>query len=272
DDLRLLGYDLPARRVQPGQTLALTLYWQSLQVTWRDYFVFTHLLDEGQNRRGGLEQRLLEGYPVSAWHPGQIVADQRQISIDPAAPAGLTWLRVGVYELANNQAVPQSLIIDGQPSQETSLALGPILVGPPPPPDQPPQIPLSISLGQPPLIRLVGYNLTPAAHALNLVLYWESLAPTPVDWTLFVQLRHQAGEIIAQKDGPVGGGRFPSSLWQPGEVVADEILLPLQTRPSESDELVVGLYNLARGTRLAVPNHAANEIVLIHEWARLPEY
>jgi hypothetical protein len=194
------------------------------------------------------------------------VADQRQISVDPAAPAGLTRLRVGVYELVNDQALPQRLVINGQPSPETSLALAPILIGPPPaPPDQPPKIPLPVSLGEPSIIRLIGYNLTPAADALKLVLYWESLAPTSIDWTFFVQLRNQAGDIIVQKDGPAGGEQFPSSLWQPGEVIADEVLLPLKARPGGSEKLVVGLYNLATGTRLDIPNQAADEIMLFQE-------
>jgi hypothetical protein len=118
-------------------------------------------------------------------------------------------------------------------------------------------------LGQPPLILLRGYDLNPLDRALELTLYWESLAPTPLDWTTFVHLRNLAGETIAQQDGPTGGGRYPTSLWDKAEIVADKIIVPLPSQLSATDcYLVVGLYNLADGTRLPVPNTANGEIRL----------
>ena len=42
---RLVGYDLPATEVAPGDTLDLTLYWQATESTGDRLAVFVHLLD-----------------------------------------------------------------------------------------------------------------------------------------------------------------------------------------------------------------------------------
>ncbi len=285
NELVLLGYDLPQRRVEPGKNLEITLYWQSLRVAGGDYFIFTHLLDANQTSLGGLDRRLQEGYPVRYWYPGEVVTDDRQIPVDVNAPNGLVWLRIGGYQALNGQTEPLPLLIPGQVITETSLALGPIFIGYPhqvvSPQNFAPQKMLSINLGQPPLIALRGYTLTdeagqpltnnPIHHTqltlhnspLKLTLYWQSLALTPIDWSTFVQLRNQAGQTVAQKDGPIGGGQYPTSLWQPGELIADEIFLSPDHLAQDQYSLYVGLYDLTTGQRLAVPESPANEILLL---------
>jgi hypothetical protein len=125
-----------------------------------------------------------------------------------------------------------------------------------------PQRLLNISLGQPPLILLRGYDLVQAAEAMALILYWESLAPISMDLSTFAQLRRQTGQIIAQKDGPTGGV-YLTSFWQPGEIVADKVVISLKHLPREPSNLYLGLYDLTTGQRLVVPENPANEILLL---------
>lgn len=130
-------------------------------------------------------------------------------------------------------------------------------------PPQSPAAASSNSFGQPPLVLLHGYDLVRQEAALQIRLYWESLAETSVDWSIFVHLRDSSGGTIAQKDGPAGSGRYPSSLWEPGEIISDEILLPLPVElPRGQYHLVVGLYDLATGQRLPVRDAANDEMML----------
>ncbi len=256
DEVALLGYDLPTRRVKPGQSLPLTLYWQLLKVVPGDYFIFTHLLDAAQNRQGGLDRRLQEGYPIAFWYPGEIVADRREIPVDSQAGNGLAWLRLGGYQIIADQAQPLPLLIAGRKSEETSIALSSIFIG-----DSPqvidrynlaPQTKLAVELGEPPVIMLQGYDLTQKTKMLYLTLYWKSLAPTPTDWTTFVHLRDATGKIVAQKDSPPAGGTYPTSLWDAEENIKDEFTIPLERVEPGWYDLVVGMYDLATGTRLPV--------------------
>jgi hypothetical protein len=267
NELLLLGYDLPTRRIKPGQTLDIVLYWQLLRVVQKDYFVFTHLLDTGQMRQGGLDRHLQEGYPVAFWYPGEIVTDQRQIPINPDATNSLAWLRIGGYQLVDGQAETLPLITANRASEETSIAVGPILIGASPQLVNrnhfAPQRPLAIKLGEPSVILLHGYDLTQEGNQLQLTLYWESLTQTSFDWTTFVHLRNETGEIVAQKDSQTGGGLLPTSLWDSGEIIADpvQLIIPLGLAAGEY-RLVGGLYQLDTGQRLAVPASSDNSFEL----------
>jgi hypothetical protein len=101
-----------------------------------------------------------------------------------------------------------------------------------------------------------------AGDALQLKVYWESLAQSPVDWSVFVHVRNDEGETVAQKDGPVGGGAYPTSLWDAGEIISDEITISLDSLAGGQYTVVVGLYNIETGERLLIPDSPENAFVL----------
>ena len=57
----------------------------------------------------------------------------------------------------------------------------------------------------------------------------------------------QGEQIVAQWDQQPLGGFFPTSQWRPGEIVPDEIVLPL---PPDGSEIRVGLYDPNTSQRL----------------------
>jgi len=84
-------------------------------------------------------------------------------------------------------------------------------------------------------------------------LYWQTDAPLPTDYSVFVHLVDELGIVQAQSDShPALGGR-PTSGWQPGEVVVDLHRLRLPTGlPPGRIAIDVGLYDYASGERLPV--------------------
>jgi hypothetical protein len=102
----------------------------------------------------------------------------------------------------------------------------------------------------------------PPASSLKVTLYWQAKGAIYSDYTTFLHLRDSANQTVAQKDQPPAAGAYPTSLWDQGEVIVDEIILPLdQVAPGEYRP-VVGLYEYGSGTRLPVPGSPANEITL----------
>jgi len=96
-------------------------------------------------------------------------------------------------------------------------------------------------------VRLVGYDLRPAmptpGQSLQAVLYWEPLKPMGADWTTFVQILDAAGNKLGQSDHRPGGAFYPSSLWAPGERLADRHTISLGDRLGPGPyRLVAGLY------------------------------
>lgn len=97
-------------------------------------------------------------------------------------------------------------------------------------------------------VALIGYRpelktLQPGETAV-ITLYWQPLAPISENAAVFLHLLDEAGNLVAQDDGPPVGGAYPLTVWQPGTVIADEreIILP-QDLPAGSYTLAVGLYD-----------------------------
>ncbi|MBC8262763.1 MAG: hypothetical protein H8E47_01380 [Anaerolineales bacterium] len=111
--IELLGYDLSADQVRPGDTLDLTLYWRALTELEEDYTVFAHLLGESYNLASGgflwgqKDSMPLDGtYPTSRWLGNEVVIDRYAIAIQPDAPPGVYRVEVGMYLLETGERLP----------------------------------------------------------------------------------------------------------------------------------------------------------------------
>jgi hypothetical protein len=119
DRVRFLGYDLDATPVRSGNTLHLTLYWQTLAEMGESYTVFTHLLDK-DNLIWGQKDNLPVGgaLPTSCWVKDEIIADVYNIPIQPDAPPGQYVIEIGLYQLDTGQRLPvigpQGQVIDNR--------------------------------------------------------------------------------------------------------------------------------------------------------------
>jgi 4-amino-4-deoxy-L-arabinose transferase-like glycosyltransferase len=123
---RLLGYDAGGEAVAPGETLTVTLYWQSLAPLGEDYTVFTHLSGPGPgaaaHRPGAVSDGTVAAsdspvtghdgqpgggrYPTTAWQPGETILDVHVLPIPAGALEGEYQLRAGLYLLATLARLP----------------------------------------------------------------------------------------------------------------------------------------------------------------------
>jgi hypothetical protein len=95
--VQLLGYNIESG-FRPGDGIHLTLFWRALQDMEKDYTVFTHLVDDGENIWGQKDNPPVDGfYPTSQWEEGEIVRDQYDLIISADARPGDYWLEVGMY-------------------------------------------------------------------------------------------------------------------------------------------------------------------------------
>jgi hypothetical protein len=98
EQVQLLGYDISAETVTPGDTLVLTLYWQALTEMDENYTVFTHLLASDGSTTGQQDSHPINGtYPTSLWVTGEVVTDVYEIPIRTDAVPGAHRLKVGMY-------------------------------------------------------------------------------------------------------------------------------------------------------------------------------
>ncbi len=247
----LLGYDVPSA-AYPGAEIPLTLYWQRIGPVATDYDLAIELWGSGSELVwSNIEQPLFGEYPVSRWGENQVLTDAHLLKIPPTA-SGQLRLRIGVQDPTSHRAVP---VLHGWLARpQRAVALAEILVeGLPESPNAVDYLPASFENK----ILLVGYEIhnvqVRKGGALQLTLTWQSLAPIPEDYTVFVHLVDENDRIWGQEDiQPVYGTR-PTSQWGEGETVVDpHIVWTNEDAPLGLYRIEVGFYLLRTMERLQV--------------------
>jgi hypothetical protein len=249
-----------------GPYLDVTLYWEALASISQDYALTIQLTSPVPGDDSlRLNYNTWPGrgnYPTTAWTPGRVIADHYRLKLPASETPTQAWeLLVAFYDTGsgerlsahqNGHKVGRGLVL-------TALRVPGL------PPDCPadPILDRSIYFGQqstqsnPGMIALTGAAVrpqpSPTDPGLQVSLCWESLAPTPIDYTVFVHLYDERGELLATGDGPPVNGAFPTRLWQPGDRAIDAHLIRV------TDEILstigdyrvgIGLYDLNSGQRL----------------------
>jgi hypothetical protein len=263
--VRVLGYDLPKRRFQPGEILSIPVHWQSIDVVNKWLRIYNRLYDTDQQLWIVSDHGTPPLFQGSiTWTPDQVISFPSEMWLDPQLPNGVYTIHYGVYvDQGDDQRLDLPLILNGQPSEIYYVELGPIKLGGPPESvlagDQQPDVPRADNLGD--VIRLSGYSLVSLPNnELKITLFFESLAQTSQNLTAFVHLRDPEGNLLTQQDQPPGGAIYPTALWDSGELIKSEILLPAPTQPGPY-YLALGLYDPQTGQRLMTDN-PDNEILL----------
>lgn len=104
-------------------------------------------------------------------------------------------------------------------------------------------------------IVLAGYEvprrLIRPAEVPRVVLYWLAEQPPSRNWTVFVHLVGQPGDVWGQMDAPPLCGEAPTSSWRPGQLLRDDVWpIPRRGIPPGEYRLLLGLYDPATGERL----------------------
>jgi len=104
DNVSFLGFDASSSTVHPGDTLALTLYWEATSHPRFKYTVFVHLENSEHQVVTQSDSYPVEGrYPTSEWTPGYVVADVRHLTVPPNAATGTLQLVAGLYRVETLQ-------------------------------------------------------------------------------------------------------------------------------------------------------------------------
>jgi len=130
--IELTGYELTPANIQPGNSMAITLYWHALKAVSVDLHVFVHLVNADEPGVSNIWAQsngspACNQQPTSTWQPGQTIKDMHIIPISPNIPPGNYLLVAGMYLPGDNTRLP---LVDknGNPTAENTIKLTTISV------------------------------------------------------------------------------------------------------------------------------------------------
>jgi uncharacterized membrane protein len=267
DEIRLLGYSLPAPRVPvekkgANREVEVILYWQGLKELTEDYKVSLRLRDGEGHYWGRVDARPASyWYPTMRWPPGEKLFGQHTIETLPGTPPGEYRLELGVYteedprgldvlnekgtplgksQIIGTVEVPISEVITSYDEVEGEI-----------------QRPLGVTFDD---LELLGYNWeerpVQPGDTIGFTLFWRALSDGVKDCSIVLQLIDAQGQLI--ESGlryRLGTEGYPTSRWQPGEVIRGQYdytipVWPLQPSPGRAEMRVTLLdpRGVIRGT------------------------
>jgi uncharacterized membrane protein len=255
-ELRLLGSSGGEGLHRPGDSLALSLYWQARVKPARSYVVFVQLQDAAGKPWALAETPDLgNGYTLDRLAPGEPVRAQYSLLIPATAPDGVYRLVAGLLDPATRQRVPASegdqvnlikLALKGR--QHATLA--PAM-----------QQTVNARLGD--VADLLGYDLASPAQGgpVNITLYWRARQETSTSYKVFVHLLDAKASIWGQRDAEPQNGGAPTTSWIPGEILSDTYSISVQAgAPAGVYTIEIGMYSLPSGARLPATSASGQPI------------
>ena len=267
--LTFLGSDRDRGDLLPGQTLALTLYWEASEIPHQAHQVKVSLFGPAG------EIVLWQGHPVhglypfARWQPGEFLRDRYALRLPIDTPTGDYDLRLALLAV-DDQPIPTG---DGG----RTLSLGTIHVHASDRLWEPPPFahPVGARLGE--AFELLGYGLdheqVRPGQTLHLTLVWRCREMTDTSYTVFTHLLDAGEQIRGQKDNPPVDGSYPTTLWVPGEIVVDRYAIPVAADAAPGKHAIeVGMYDPATILRLPVldPSGAAGDRILLADVEVVP--
>jgi len=263
DRVALVGYDLDAVSVGPGDKLCLTLYWRATAPVDEEYTVFVHLLSRDGSVVGQDDSAPISGlYPTIYWQEGQTVGDRHCLEVHEDSHEDRYLLEAGMYQPGTGTRLE---VVDASGTAVANrIMVDYVWVGDRQGPAPHPAHQIGADLGGE--LRLLGYDVGRGLAAgdegvfdvepgamIPVTVYWQAVASMERDYTVFLHLVDQQGRIWGQSDSEPEHGFYPTSFWHAGEVVLDRHEVPVDAlAPAGDYALIAGVYAWDTGDRLPV--------------------
>jgi hypothetical protein len=213
--IRLIGFQIAPQVVKPGETVFVTLCWQSGGGIDENLPYAVHIVDENNGKIGARNTHPGLGmYATSYWQPGDAFCDRVRVAVNADAPTLKTYRVVLSYFHEETVAQVPALLDNGD--EVNVVALGEIGVAPRIWPAA------SAERGAGSYYEfggLIGLRIESETH-----LTWIALRGVGRDYILFIHVLNSSNELVAQSDEPLGDD-FPGRFWLRGTILADTLAL-----------------------------------------------
>jgi chitodextrinase len=202
---------------------------------------------------------------AAQWQPQQVVATLAPMQIPSRQQPGRYQLRVTMRD-RNGQPIPARGVISVPgflglshtevPQTQAAWQLGDVDIVARQRNFTAPQMQHTASLNFGDQVQLMGYDLdTTEARPggrLRITFYWKALQSIDQNYVVFTHLVDSAGQQQGQRDSMPVDGRYPTPLWQAGEIVPDTYVIEIDPgAPAGEYRVDFGWYQSDDGARLS---------------------
>jgi hypothetical protein len=256
DSIELVGYQTDPDLAVPGQWIGVDLYWRAAGARGQrfDPLIRLQALDA--------QDRVLAEdvcWPVPSlspdtWSPETVYVSHMTLGMPVEGLSSQIKLRVGAHLRGNEVNL---VVRDASEKSHEAVIIGDVLaVGAVAEvsPDAVPNPRREVFASE---LALSGFELPADAvspgSVASVSLYWQILRKPAADYTVFIHVLNEQGELVTQFDRPPGGGTMPTSTWQVGQTLRDTYPLPIPADVAAGAYAVrVGMYTWPSLERLPV--------------------
>ncbi|MBE2222088.1 MAG: hypothetical protein IAF02_11125 [Anaerolineae bacterium] len=251
-ELGLLPQTAVPETVAIGGTLPITLRWLSRLPMNQDYEVCFDLLKADGNSAQMYCAPVADCLPTSSWASTEMIRSNYLFQVDDS-------VATGTYDLALSLRQ-----INGDPLA-LSTALGEVTVVAK---NEGIDYELETAVWGDDQIVLPSYDVVDNGDALAVSLFWKAQQPIETSYKVFLHVvDNKSNELVAQIDFIPDNWVYPTNYWQCGEIIHDQVSLPISQLPPGEYTLLLGLYEEDSGVRL--PTSRVNGQSIFEEIVRI---
>ncbi len=247
--ITVTGISSSTQQLPPEGEMALDVHLQVDATPEHTLLLTAYLIDAQTFERVATasESPFSGRYESKLWQPGDRLRVPVRLTVPADLPAGAYRIGLTLFDVETNTGLPARNDPAGPPPD---LQTGWFRAGAPEtelPAGQMQSLPTTTWADGIVLESLaVPAEALAPGDSLPVQLRWRVNQPVERNLTMFVHLVNGDGEIVGQYDALPGGGRWPTTVWQAGDLVADELTIPLPAQlPPGEYGLRIGLYDAA---------------------------
>jgi hypothetical protein len=231
--------------VRPGQALELDVAWGTTTPPGRDLHVELVLASQDGMVNGTRVFPVARDWPSREWPASAVAWGTYSLEVPSDLDAGAYDVTLALADAETGVALGKPIVIG-----QVDVILSPCTFSIPGD-----AIEVNALFGD--VMRLLGYRLQQGKGKQHITLLWRSERRMTMDYKVFVHIFDPVTGIpVAQDDAMPLHWTYPTTYWDPGEVVTDVISIPLEEVEPGGYGIAVGVYDPSSMERLSVVNKA----------------